>query len=127
MSPESEPSTGSVLNVVTPENVFAFARSVEEAAVIVIAAEPSKLVPLIARGVARVVAVPALPVMLPVIVLEKVLFPLKVLASARSVEEAAVTVIFAEPLNATPLIVREVSRIVAVAALPPMFKLEVAT
>jgi hypothetical protein len=39
--------------------------SVPAAAVTVIAAEPSKLVPLIARGVARVVAVEALPVSAP--------------------------------------------------------------
>ena len=59
MRPESEASVGSVLNVFEPEKVFEFVSSVDEAAVMVIGCEPSKLVPLIARGVASTVAVPA--------------------------------------------------------------------
>src|SRR3990167_7029795 len=56
-------------NVLSPVNVLLFARSVEEAAVMVIFAEPSKEVPLMLRAVARTVAAPAVklapvPVML---------------------------------------------------------------
>ncbi len=42
-----------------PENVLLFANSVEEAAVIVMSAEPLKEVPLMLRAVARIVAAPA--------------------------------------------------------------------
>ncbi len=49
---------------------------------------------------------------------EKVLDPLKRLLSARSVEDAALSVMFAVPLKETPLIVRAFWRAVAVPALP---------
>lgn len=64
------------------------------------------------------VTVPALPEIEPVMVLEKVLLPEKVLLLARSVEEAAVMVMSAEPLKAVPLMFLEVCRMVAVPALP---------
>lgn len=54
------------------------------------------------------VTVPALPDIEPVMVLEKVLLPEKVLLLARSVEEAAVMVMSAEPLKAVPLMFLEV-------------------
>lgn len=54
------------------------------------------------------VTVPALPEIEPVMVLEKVLLPPKVLLLARSVEEAAVMVMSAEPLKAVPLMFLEV-------------------
>ena len=65
---------------------------------------------------ALVVTVPALPLTLPVMVEEKVLAPLHVLASPRSVVEA--TTMLAEPLKEMPLMVRGVWRVVAVRALP---------
>ena len=67
----------------------------------------------------------AVPETEPVIVEEKVLVPEKVLLFARSVEEAAVRVISALPLKDVPLMVRAVARVVAVAALPPMLRVEV--
>jgi len=73
------------------------------------------------------VTVPAFPVIAPVMVFEKVLVPLKVLSFARSVEDAAVTVMFPVPSKDVPLIVRAVARAVAVAALPPIESDEVAT
>ena len=39
-------------------------------------------------------------------------------SASRAVESTALIVMFAEPLNETPLIVRAVSRVVAVEALP---------
>ena len=54
----------------------------------------------------------------PVIVEEKVLDPEKVLESARSVEEAAVIVMFPVPSKETPLMFLAVWRAVAVEALP---------
>ena len=48
----------------------------------------------------------------------KVFLPVKVLLSERSVEDAALIVIFDEPLNETPLIVRAVWSAVAVPAFP---------
>src|SRR3990167_4491886 len=74
---------------------------------------------------ALVVTVAALPETEPVMREEKVLAPEKVLESARSVVEA--TVMLAVPLKEMPLMVRAVSRAVAVAALPPMESVEVAT
>ena len=56
------------VKLLVPENVLLLAKSVEEAAVMVMSAEPLKDTPLIARAVWRVVAVPALPETLPVIV-----------------------------------------------------------
>ena len=73
-----------------PEKVLLFASKVEDAAVIVMFAVPSKETPLIVRGVWSAVAVPAFPEMEPVMVEEKVFTPLKVFASLRSVELAAV-------------------------------------
>src|SRR3989344_2936516 len=61
----------------------------------------------------------------PVMREEKVFDPENVLESARSVVEA--TVMLAVPLKEMPLMVRAVSRAVAVAALPPMESEEVAT
>ncbi len=60
--------------------------------------------------------VPALPVMEPVIVFEKMFVPEKVLSLARSVVEAIM--MLAVPSKVTPLIVRPVWRAVAVEALP---------
>lgn len=54
------------------------------------------------------VTVPALPEIEPVIVLEKTLLPEKVLLLASKVDEAAVIVMSAEPLKATPLMFLEV-------------------
>jgi hypothetical protein len=84
-------------------------------------------VPLMLREFWRRVAVPALPVIEPVMVLLNVLVPEKVLLFARSVEEAAVMVMSVEPLNAVPLMLREFWRRVAVPALPPMLSEEVET
>ena len=53
------------------------------------------------------VTVPALPEMLPVMMLLNVFIPLKVLVSARSVEEAAVIVCVSPKLNRVPLMVSE--------------------
>ena len=64
MRPFSAATIGAVVNVLVPLHVFVFARSVEEAAKMVMGAVPSKFTPLIARVVARAVAVPARPVML---------------------------------------------------------------
>lgn len=67
--PEIEPVM--VLSkVLLPEKVLLLARRVEEAAVIVMSAEPLKAVPLMFLEVWRMVAVPALPVIEPVIVPE---------------------------------------------------------
>jgi hypothetical protein len=97
---------------------------------------PSKATPLIVRGVASLVAVPALPITLPEIgavtvrlpsvptevkeeesTLPASVAPVKVAASA-----VAVILMLEVPSKATPLIVLGVARAVAVAALPPMFK-----
>ncbi len=56
--------------VLLPEKVLLLARRVEEAAVIVMSAEPLKAVPLMFLEVWRTVAVPALPVIEPVMVPE---------------------------------------------------------
>ena len=56
----------------------------------------------------------------------RVRLPVKVLSLARSVEEAAVRVMLAEPLKEVPLMVRAVCKMVAVAALPPILREEVA-
>jgi len=66
-------------------------------------------------------AIAATPVMLPAVPV--MLMPcvfVHVLVSARSVVEA--TMMFAEPLKETPLMVRAVSRVVAVPALPVMLR-----
>jgi hypothetical protein len=101
-----------------PEKRFEFARSVDEAAVIVMLEVPSNEVPFIVLALRSAVAVPAFPVMEPVMVFEKVLVPLKVLLLARSVDEAAVMVMLEVPLNEVPLMVRAFWRAVAVPALP---------
>ena len=77
------------LNFWRPEKVLASPRSVEDAAVIVMSAVPLKEVPLMVRAFWSAVAVPALPEMEPVIRELKVFDPEKVLASERSVEDAA--------------------------------------
>jgi hypothetical protein len=104
--------------VLLPEKVLLFESKVEEAAVMVMFAVPSKEVPLMVLGVCKALAVPALPEILPVMVLEKVLLPEKVLLFESKVEEAAVMVMLPVPSNDTPLIVLAVSRAVAVSALP---------
>ncbi len=71
-----------------PEKVLLSERSVEEAAVIVMFAVPLKETPLMVRAFWSAVAVPALPEIEPVMRLENMLLPEKVLESARSVEEA---------------------------------------
>ncbi len=74
-----------LVRVVRPVKVLApvkrdeSARRVDEAAVMVMFAEPSKEVPLMVRGVWSVVAVLALPEMEPLIVVVKVWVPVKVL------------------------------------------------
>ena len=65
------------LKVLLPEKVLLLARSVVDAMVMLV--EPSKETPLMVRGVARVVAVLALPLMLPAMVLVKVWVPAQVL------------------------------------------------
>jgi hypothetical protein len=72
-----------------PENVLLSAKRVDDAAVIVIAAEPSKFTLLMARGVVSFVAVPAFPVIEPVIAFAKVSLPEKALLSDNKVELAA--------------------------------------
>ena len=110
---------------VVPVNVAAFA-------VTVIAAEPSKFTPLIARAVCNTVAVLALPLTLPVIVFVTVnadsvptdvkLEAVTPLANTVPVNVVAfaVTVISLEPSKFTPLIARAVLNTVAVPALPLM-------
>ena len=65
------------LKVLVPEKVLLFASKVVEAMVMLV--EPSKETPLMVRGVASVVAVLALPLMLPAMVLVKVCVPAQVL------------------------------------------------
>ena len=65
------------VNALVPEKVLLFASKVVEAMVML--AEPSKETPLMVRGVASVVAVLALPLMLPAMVLVKVCVPAQVL------------------------------------------------
>jgi hypothetical protein len=108
---------------VPPDNVPA-------AAVTVMSAEPLKETPLMLRAVARVVAVPALPLTEPVIVFVTVRFarvPTDVKDEAVTPEAsvvpvrvpaAAVIVIAAVPSKLVPLIARGVARAVAVDALP---------
>jgi hypothetical protein len=91
------------LKILLPEKVLLFASRVLEAAVIVMFCEPSNAVPLMLRGVARVLAVPALPEILPVMVVEKVLVPEKVLLSAKRVEEAALAVVGQADLQSPPI------------------------
>jgi hypothetical protein len=85
--------------------VFASVRSVDDAAVMVMLAVPSKETPLIVRAVWSAVAVPALPEMEPVMVWVKVFAPENLFASPRSVVEATVI----EPPSETlePLIVMD--------------------
>ena len=93
-------------NVLVPEKMLLLARSVEEAAKIVMSAVPLKETPLMLRPVWSWVAEPALPEIEPVIVWEKVLAPEKVLESAKSVEEAKVQVDvekeYRSPVEETP-------------------------
>jgi hypothetical protein len=85
-----DPVARIVLKVLAPVKALLSASKVVEATTIL--AVPSKEIPLIVRAVCNFVAVPALPEMEPVMVLVKVLFPVKALLSARRVEEAAVRV-----------------------------------
>ena len=75
-------------NILFPLNVLLSARSVEEAAVMVMFDPPLNDTPLIVRGVWRRDAVPAFPEIEPVMRDEKTLFPVKVLLSARIVVDA---------------------------------------
>ena len=93
-------------------------RSVDDAAVTVILPEPLNATPFIVCAVCNAVAVFALPLSEPVTGLVNVSVPVKVLLSASAVDDAAVTAILLEPLNATPLMVRAAARVVAVLALP---------
>jgi hypothetical protein len=61
------------------------------------------------------------------VALPRVRVPEKVLLSESKEEEAAVMVMLEEPLKEVPLMFLAVWRVVAVPALPPMFKEEVAT
>ena len=60
-------------------------------------------------------------------VLAKVLSPVQVLVFASSVDDAAKIVIGEAPVKETPLMVLPVARVVAVLALPPIERVEVAT
>ena len=71
-----------------PTNALLSARSVDDAAVMVMLPDPLNDTPLMRRPVWRTVAVPALPEMEPVMRLLKVSLPEKVLLSARRVEDA---------------------------------------
>ena len=77
-----------VPKVFDPVNALLSDRSVEEAAVMVMFDPPLNDTPLIVRGVWRRDAVPAFPEIEPVIRDEKMLFPEKVLLSARIVVDA---------------------------------------
>ena len=70
---------GSVLKLLVPENVLAFERRVEEAAVIVMSPEPSNATVLMFFVAASFVAVPAFPVTL-IDTAEEVAIDAKVLA-----------------------------------------------
>ena len=75
--------------ILIPLNKLLFARSVEEAAVIVIFCEPSNDVPLIVRAFWRSAAVPAFPVIEPVMILPTVRAP-RLAAAAKRLDELAV-------------------------------------
>ena len=113
--PEMEPWIV-LVNLLVPEKVLVSARSVEEAALIVMLPVPSKVTPLMVRPVCSAVAVPALPETEPVMSEVKTLVPEKVLAFARSVEEAALIVIGEAPVKETPLMVLPGERAEAVLA-----------
>jgi hypothetical protein len=76
--------------VLVPLKVLLFARSVDEAAVMVMSCEPLKAVPLMFLEVWRRVAVPAFPVIEPVMVLATVRAPKLAAAAKRLVLEAVV-------------------------------------
>ena len=80
--PVTEPLIGLV-------KVLLSERIVEEAAVIVMFVEPSKATPLMVLVAANLVAVPALPLILPLMSEENVLLPEKVFASLNRVDDAA--------------------------------------
>src|SRR3989344_1501064 len=105
-----------------PLHVFTLASSVDEAAVTVIFAVPSKETPLIVRVVSSAVAVDALPTkaaftvvnhaVVPdnnvVVAFPKVLSPVHVFEFANNVEDAAVTVMLPPAERAVPLMVPNV-------------------
>jgi hypothetical protein len=76
--------------VLVPLKVLLLARRVEEAAVIVIFPVPSNEVPFIVRALRSAVAVPAFPVIEPVMVLATVRAPKLAAAAKRLVLEAVV-------------------------------------
>ena len=96
------------VKLLAPEKVLLLAKSVDEAAKIVMSAEPLNDTPLMRRAVWSVVAVEALPEIEPLMVEVKVFEPEKVFEFARRVEEAAVMVILPPALNVVPLMVPSV-------------------
>ena len=88
MRPASVPRIGKVEKVLVPLQVFEFASKVVEA--IVMSAEPLKETPLISRAFWSVVAVPALPPILRVLVETKDGVPAEPVAFARIVFAPAV-------------------------------------
>lgn len=82
-----EPLAKRFANVLRALKLFVSASKVDDAAFRVILAVPLNDTPLIVRAFWRAVAVPALPVILPVIGFEKVLVPLNVLLSPKRVVE----------------------------------------
>ena len=97
--PEIEPLMVEV-KVFEPEKVFEFARSVEEAAVMVMFEVPSKLTPLMVRPVWSAVAVEALPVRLPMRPLTALSWPPMVVEPVVEMFEAV-----RPPLNAIEVLV----------------------
>ncbi len=103
--PETEPVIR-LEKTLFPENVLVSVSNVEDAALRTIFDDPLKETPLIVRAFWSVVTVLALPLIEPTIVELKVFVPANVLLSDKSVEEAALRTILADPLNDTPLMVR---------------------
>jgi hypothetical protein len=118
--------------VTLPANVVPVKVAASDVAVMLILEVPSKATPLIVLGVARAVAVAALPVTLPEIGAVTVRLPsvptevneelttvgLSVVPVKVAASDVAVMLMFEVPSKATPLIVLGVARAVAVAALP---------
>ncbi len=109
-----------------PVHQLLLARIVEEAAVIVMSAVPLNETLLMLRAFWSAVAVPAFPLIEPVIVFENVLVPEKVLSLARSVDDAAVTVTDPPAVTAVPLTVARVPerRLVPIVVVETTFPVE---